>query len=147
MFQAEKGDTVKLHYTGKLEDGTIFDTSEDKDPLQFIIGKQEVIPGFEDGVIGMVPGENRTVTIAPEHAYGVSRSELVETVAREDLPQDLALKVGGQLEVTRQDNSVFLVMVDALTETTVTLNANHPLAGKTLLFDIDMLEVKKQPTA
>lgn len=144
MFQAEKGDTVKLHYTGKLEDGTVFDTSADKDPLQFIIGKQEVIPGFEEGVTGMVPGEKRTVTVPPDRAYGESRTDLIETVAREDLPQDLTLKVGGQLEVTRQDGSVFLVMVDALTETTVTLNANHPLAGKTLLFDVDMLDVKKK---
>lgn len=147
MFQAAKGDTVKVHYTGKLEDGTVFDSSEDKDPLLFIIGKQEVIPGFEQGVVGMVMGEKRTITIPAEQAYGVPREEMIETVERKDLPDDLDLKAGGQLEVTRQDGSVFLVMVDELTDTTATLNANHPLAGKELIFDIDMLEITKRPAS
>jgi peptidylprolyl isomerase len=143
MFHAAEGDTVKVNYTGRLTDGTVFDTSEDKSPLSFIVGKREVIPGFEKAVIGMVMGEKRTVTVPPDQAYGEPRAEMEEEIDRKDLPDDLDLKVGGQLEVTRQDGSVFLVMVTGLTETTVTLDANHPLAGKDLVFDIDMLEIKK----
>lgn len=143
MYYAAKGDTVKVHYTGRLSDGTVFDTSEDKAPLSFIIGKNEVITGFEEAVVGMVTGEKKTVSITPDKAYGESRENLVETVERNTLPQDLDLKVGGQLEVTRQDGSVFLVMVTSLEEDAVTLDANHPLAGKELIFDIAMLEIKK----
>lgn len=143
MFNAAVGDTVKVHYTGKLSDGTVFDTSEDKAPLNFILGRKEVIPGFEEAVIGMVMGEKKTVAISPDKAYGEKRKELVETVERDTLPADLDLRVGGQLEVTRQDGSVFHVMVTGLEEDTVTLDANHPLAGKDLIFEIAMLEIKK----
>jgi len=143
MFYAAAGDTVKVHYTGKLSDGTVFDDSRDQKPLHFILGKQEVIPGFEKAVIGMVQGEEKTVTIPPAQAYGTPREELIETVAKSDLPEDLDLVVGRQLEVTRQDGSVFLVMITALDESTVTLDANHPLAGKDLTFEIDLLEIKK----
>jgi peptidylprolyl isomerase len=143
MYYAAKGDTVKVHYTGKLSDGTLFDTSEDKAPLSFIIGKKEVIPGFEEAVVGMVTGEKKTVSIAPDKAYGESRENLVETVERGNLPSDVELKVGGQLEVTRQDGSVFHVMVTGLDKDMVFLDANHPLAGKELIFDIAMLEIKK----
>jgi peptidylprolyl isomerase len=143
MYYAAKGDTVKVHYTGKLSDGTVFDTSEDKAPLSFIIGKNEVIPGFEEAVVGMVTGEKKTVSILPGKAYGEARENLVETVERGTLPPDLELNVGGQLEVTRQDGSIFHVMVTALDEEEVTLDANHPLAGKELIFDIAMLEIKK----
>jgi peptidylprolyl isomerase len=143
MYYAAKGDTVKVHYTGKLSDGTLFDTSEDKAPLSFIIGKKEVIPGFEEAVVGMVAGEKKTVSITPDKAYGEPRENLVETVERGDLPSDVELRVGGQLEVTRQDGSVFHVMVTGLDKEVVTLDANHPLAGKELIFDIAMLEIKK----
>jgi len=143
MYYAAKGDTVKVHYTGKLSDGTLFDTSEDKAPLSFIIGKKEVIPGFEEAVVGMVAGEKKTVSIPADKAYGQSRENLVETVERSNLPADLDLKVGGQLEVTRHDGSIFHVKVTALEEGAVTLDANHPLADKELTFDIAMLEIKK----
>jgi peptidylprolyl isomerase len=143
MYYAAKGDTVKVHYTGKLSDGTLFDTSEDKAPLSFIIGKKEVIPGFEEAVVGMVAGEKKTVSITPDKAYGEPRENLVETVERSNLPSDVELRVGGQLEVTRQDGSVFHVMVTGLDKEVVTLDANHPLAGKELIFDIAMLEIKK----
>lgn len=143
MFYAAKGDTVKVHYTGRLSDGTVFDTSEDKAPLSFIIGKNEVIPGFEEAAVGMVTGEKKTVSVPAEKAYGPSRENLIETIERGDLPPDLDLRVGGQLEVTRQDSSIFLVMVTGLEGDSVTLDANHPLAGKELIFDIAMLEIKK----
>lgn len=143
MYYAAKGDTVKVHYTGRLSDGTVFDTSDDKAPLSFIIGKNEVISGFEEAVVGMVTGEKKTVSITPDKAYGELRENLAETVERGTLPPELDLKVGGQLEVTRQDGSVFPVMVTGLEGDAVTLDANHPLAGKELIFDIAMLEIKK----
>ena len=144
MFKAAAGDTVKVHYTGKLTDGTLFDTSMDKEPLQFIIGKHEVIAGFEEAVTGMVMGEKKTVVIPPEKAYGQPKAEALEQVERKDLPADLALKVGGQLEITRHDNTAFYVMITELTDTHVTLDANHPLAGKDLVFDIELLEIQQK---
>jgi peptidylprolyl isomerase len=143
MFKAESGDTVKVNYIGKLADGTIFDSSEGKPPLHFIIGKQEVIPGFDKAAHGMVQGENKSVTISCDDAYGPFHEKLVETVEISRLPADLQLVVGGQLEVSREDGEKMYFFIKELTETTVTLDANHPLAGKELTFEIEMLEVKK----
>jgi peptidylprolyl isomerase len=145
MLPAAKNDVVKVHYTGRLADGTVFDTSRDKKPLHFILGANEVIPGFDEAVTGMVRGEHKTVTIPPERAYGPVLKNLVEEVDRELLPGNLDLRVGASLEVTRQDGSVFRVAVVGINEKTVTLDANHPLAGKELTFDIEMLEVSKKP--
>ena len=146
MFQpAKAGDTVTVHYTGRLADGTIFDTSRDKRPLRFILGTGEVIQGFEEAVSGMVRGEQKTVTISPEAGYGASRPELVETVERNLLPADMTLQAGAQLEVTRQDGSTFLVMVREIAADQVTLDANHPLAGRELVFDIEVLEITPPP--
>ncbi len=146
MFEAQSGDTVKVHYTGKLADGTVFDTSEGKRPLTFNIGKKEVIAGFEQACTGMVMGEEKTVTIPPCYAYGEQDAKLVEEIPLADLPDDLELRVGGQLEITGQDGNILLVMVTGLNETTVTLDGNHPLAGKELTFAIRMEEIeKKQP--
>ncbi len=147
MFQAATGDTVKVHYTGKLADGTVFDTSRDKAPLHFILGKEEVIPGFESAVVGMVQGESKTVTVPADQAYGPHKQELVEKVDREILPADLNLQVGAQLEATMEDGSLLRVMVNDLSETQVTLDANHPLAGRELIFEIEMVEVNKKPAA
>ena len=147
MIQAAQGDTVKVHYVGRLEDGTVFDSSPAERPLHFIIGRQEVIPGFDAAVVGMVAGEKKRVTIAPDKAYGTPQKELIETVERSLLPEDLELRPGAQLEVTRQDGSRFHVMVKELSEKAVTLDANHPLAGRELIFDIDMLEVQRPPSA
>lgn len=141
MFVAKKGDTVKVHYTGCLSDGTVFDSSKDKEPLSFIIGKKEVISGFDEAVIGMVKGETKTVTIPPDKAYGAPKPALIEILKRSELPQDIQYQVGGQIEITRQDGSLFYVMVADLTEEEVTLDANHPLAGKSLIFEITMEEV------
>ncbi len=145
MFKAASGDTVKVHYTGKLTDGTLFDTSTDKDPLMFIVGKHEVIQGFEEAVTGMVVGEKKQVVISPEKAYGPSKPELCETLALADLPEHIQPKVGGQLEITRHNNTAFYVMITEVTDTHVTLDANHPLAGKDLVFDIEMLEITQNP--
>jgi peptidylprolyl isomerase len=141
MAQAKEGDLVKVHYSGKLEDGTEFDSSADRDPLEFTIGKGEVIPGFETAVSGMAPGESKTVNIPPEQAYGPHQEGMVAVLERKDVPADLELSVGNQLEVSQEGGDSFLVLVTDFSETTVTLDANHPLAGKTLVFDITLLEV------
>ena len=141
MAPAKKGDLVKVHYTGKLEDGTEFDSSAGQDPLEFTIGKGEVIPGFEEAVSGMTPGESKTVTIPPEQAYGMPKEEMVAVLERKDVPADLELAIGNQLEVSQESGDSFLVMVADLSETTVTLDANHPLAGKSLDFEITLQEV------
>ncbi|BCR05030.1 peptidyl-prolyl cis-trans isomerase [Desulfuromonas versatilis] len=143
MFQASEKDTVKVHYTGRLADGTVFDTSRDKKPLLFILGKKEVIPGFEEAVLGMVKGENKTVRIPAENAYGSHQAELVETLDRSLLPESLEVQVGRQLEITMQDGNLLRVMVTDLDENTITLDGNHPLAGKELTFDIELLEVTR----
>jgi peptidylprolyl isomerase len=143
MIRAAKEDTVKVHYTGRLDDGTIFDQSPEDRPLLFIIGRQEVIAGFDDAVEGMYQGESKTVTIPCEQAYGKSNPELLEQIERSLINDAVELRIGGQLEVTRHDGSVFHVMVKALSDERVTLDANHPLADKDLTFDIKLLEVKK----
>ncbi|MGK2944609.1 MAG: FKBP-type peptidyl-prolyl cis-trans isomerase [Desulfuromonadales bacterium] len=143
MIRAAKQDTVKVHYIGRLNDNTIFDQSPEDRPLHFIIGRQEVIAGFEDAVEGMYQGESKTVTIPCEKAYGISKPELLEQVDRSIIDNDVELQVGGQLQITKHDGSVLYVMVREITEERVTLDANHPLADKDLTFEIKMLEVKK----
>ncbi len=144
MIRAAKQDTIKVHYTGKLIDGTIFDQSPEDRPLHFIIGKQEVIAGFEEAVEGMYQGESKTVTIPYDKAYGSSKPELLEQVDRSSIGDEVELHVGGQLQITNQDGSILVVMVREITDDQVTLDANHPLAGKDLVFEIELLEVNKQ---
>jgi peptidylprolyl isomerase len=145
MIRADQGDIVKVHYTGKLTDGTVFDASPADRPLNFIIGKQEVIPGFEAAVAGMYLGENKSVTVPAEQAYGPHHERYVETLERSRLPAGVELQVGRQLEVTSANDERLLLLITALTETTVTLDGNHPLAGKDLHFDIELLAVDKKP--
>lgn len=141
MAQAKKGDVVKVHYAGRLEDGTEFDSSADSEPMEFTVGTEEVIPGFDQAVVGMAPGEAKTVTIASDQAYGPHLEEMVAEMARKDIPADLELAVGNRLEVSQEDGATFLVEVTDLSEDMVTLDANHPLAGKTLIFEISLLEI------
>ncbi len=143
MIRATKQDTVKVHYTGSLSDGTVFDQSPEDRPLLFIIGKNEVITGFEDAVEGMYQGESKTVTIPCEQAYGQSKPELLEQVDRTLIGEDVELHLGGQLQITNHDGSVLCVIVREITQDQVTLDANHPLAGKDLIFEIKLLEVDK----
>lgn len=143
MLKAETGDTVKVNYVGKLADGTIFDSSEGKPPLHFILGKQEVIPGFDQATRGMTQGEKKSVTIPSDEAYGPYHEKLVETVDKSLLPENLELTLGGQLEVSREDGQKMYFLIKELTEKTVTLDANHPLAGKQLSFEIELIEVSK----
>ena len=145
MLPAAKGDIVTVQYTGKLSNGEIFDASPDDRPLQFVIGKKEVIPGFESAVTGMVTGEKRTITIPAAEAYGQKLPERIEEIARARLPEKLNPRVGDRLEITGHDNSQRIVEVVAVSDQTLTLDGNHPLAGRDLTFDITMLEVVKQP--
>ena len=141
MAQAKIGDTVRVHYTSKFEDGMVFDTSIEDDPLEFTIGDGQVIPGFEDGVIGMSTGESKTVKATVDRAYGPHRDDLVLVVDRKQLPADLEPEVGQQLEGRQEDGQIILATVIDVTESSVTLDANHPLAGKNLIFDIELIEI------
>jgi peptidylprolyl isomerase len=141
MAQAQAGDLVRVHYTGRLADGTIFDTSMQREPLEFTLGEGELIPGFEQAVLGMTAGESRTATLLADQAYGPRRAERVIDVERHHLPPDLQPEVGQQLQMTRPDGTTLTVVVTAITETQVTLDANHPLAGKELIFDIMLVEI------
>ncbi len=145
MIRAARNNTVTVKYTGKLADGTIFDASPEDRPLSFVIGRGEVIKGFETAALGMTEGETKTVVIEPEQAYGEASPDRIEEINRTELPENLELVEGGQLEVTQNDGSILLLMIDKVTEEKVTLNANHPLAGKALTFDIEMLEIDTEP--
>lgn len=142
MTQAKQGDTVKVHYTGKLEDGSVFETSHDRQPLQFTIGKGEVIPGVEQAVTGMNIGESKTATLPLEEAYGPHRDDMVVTVNREQLPPDFKPEVGQRLEITQKNNEIILVTVTDSSDSSVTLDANHPLAGKKLTFELELVGVE-----
>ncbi len=146
MICAKKLDTVKVRYTGKIADGTVFDQSPDDRPLHFIIGKQEVIPGFDEAVEGMCQGESKTVMIPCDKAYGPSNPELLEQVERSLLGDDLELHLGGQLQITNNDGSVLCVMIREIADDHVTLDANHPLADRDLTFEIECLEVLTPPS-
>ena len=141
MVQAKNGDTVRVHYTGKLEDGTVFDSSTDRDPLEFTIGAGQIIPGFEEAVIGMNPGESKTTTISPDKAYGPHREDMVMVIDRNEFPERLELEVDQQLQIPVEDDRTIAVTVTHLSELSVTLDANHPLAGEDLTFDIELVEI------
>jgi len=141
MAQAKRGDTVRVHYTGRLEDGTVFDTSLNRHPLQFTLGNGQVIAGVENAITGMNIGESKTTVIPFEQAYGPRRDDMIVTVKRDELPPDLDAKVGQRLELTQMDNKTVLVTVIDVTESSLTLDANHPLAGKTLTFDIELVGI------
>lgn len=141
MTQAKAGDHVKVHYTGRLQNGTIFDSSRDREPLEFILGEGEVIPGFEQAVIGMELGETKTVTIPAEEAYGPRRDDLLIEVGRDQVAPGLELVVGQELQLRLQDGRIIPVTVAALTEETVTIDANHPLAGEDLIFEIELIAI------
>jgi len=141
VAQVKSGDKVKIHYTGKLNNETIFDSSVDREPLEFTVGDGKIIPGFEKAVLGMAPGESKTVTISPDMAYGTHREELVVDVERQYVPDNLDLKVGGFVQIRQRDGGVIQAKVTGVSESKVTLDANHPLAGKDLTFDIRLVEI------
>ncbi len=141
MSQAKNGDEVKVHYTGKLDNGTVFDSSTERPPLEFKIGSGSVIPGFEQGVIGMETGDTKTITIPPEEAYGSRREELVIDAKNADFPEHITPSVGLRLQISQPDGNVANVMITEIKEDMVTLDANHPLAGQILTFDIELVAI------
>ena len=169
MAQAKTGDKVKVHYTGTLEDGSVFDTSEDctekpddhscgcgsskginngcgcdshaTDPMEFVIGSGQLIPKFEAAVIGLEPGQSVTVTIQADDAYGQRAEEMVAVIERSEIPPDINPEPGHQMEVILEDGSPMPVLVTEVTETSITLDANHPLAGRDLTFAIRLIEI------
>lgn len=141
MAQAKSGDAVKVHYTGRLNDGRIFDTSVNEDALQLTIGENRLIPDFEGAIIGMNPGESKTIEVPADRAFGPYREEIVRTIDRSQFPTDLEPKVGQRLNATRTDGQTVTVTVTDVTESSVTLDANHPLAGEDLTFDVELIDI------
>jgi len=140
MAQVKKGDKVKAHYKGTLTDGTEFDNSAGKAPIVFEVGSGTLIPGFESAVVGMAPGEKKTFTVPVDDAYGPRRDELLLTVPKDQVPPDLDANVGDSLVLEREGQEI-QVQVKDVTDTGLTLDANHPLAGKELIFEIELVEI------
>lgn len=142
MAQAKSGDKVIVHYSGSLEDGTIFSsTYEEDEPFEFTIGEESVLPSFQNAVIGMNEGETKTISVPPADGYGEHKKEFVLKMERAQAPADLELEVGKRLQIRLNDGTTRLVTVMAITEDSVILDANDPLAGKTLKFEIELVEI------
>ena len=141
MTQAKNGDTVKIHYTGKLQDGTVFDSSSDREPLKFSIGSGQVIPGFEEAVTGMTVGEKKTALIPCDKAYGERNPSMVMIVDRKHVPADIDPDVGLRLQVGSPSGELIAVTVIEVSDTNITLDANPPLAGEDLTFELELVEI------
>ena len=141
MAGAKNGDKVRVHYTGKIEDGTVFDSSMDREPLEFTLGETGIIPGFQEMIVGMNPGDSKTDTIPSEKAYGEHVEEMVVAIERAKLPEDLDPEVGQYLQLSRPDGQVIPVHITGIDQTTITIDANHPLAGEDLIFEVELLEI------
>ena len=141
MATIKEGDTVKVHYTGTIADGTVFDSSKEREPLEFTIGEGKLIPGFEKAVVGMAVGDTSKVTIPSDEAYGEKREDMVIDVDKGQIPPDIKPEVGQQLQVQQKDGGAIPVVITEITDETVQLDANHPLAGQDLTFEIEVVEV------
>lgn len=141
MAQARTGNHVRVNFTGKLDDGTIFATSINDEPIEFTMGDNEVLPAIEDAVEGMEPGETKSIRIAAEDAFGLRREDLVQEIPKASLPQDMDVEVGQQLWVDEMDEEPITVSVVDVSDATVTIDANHPLAGEDLIFDLEVVGV------
>ncbi len=141
MSKIKNGDTIKVHYTGKFDDGEVFDSSQDREPLQFIVGSGQVIKGFDDGVIGLEAGDKKTIKIDAENAYGAERPDLIQIVERKHFPEHIKIEKDQFLELRQPDGSQIVVKIKEMNDNEVTLDANHPLAGKDLTFEIEIVEV------
>ena len=142
MPQSKEGDTVQVHYIGTLEDGTVFDQSAEDKPLEFIVGSGMLIPDFEAAVIGMEEGDTKTIHVEAANAYGVHREDLIIQVPRSEFPDHITPEVGQQLQLTQPDGHPLVVTVGSVTDTEVTLDANHALAGKDLTFAISLVNIR-----
>ncbi len=141
MSQAKSGDTVRIHYTGTLDDGTEFDSSAGREPLEFSLGGGQVIPGFDSAVTGMSVGDSKTVTIAPDAGYGPRHEQLVQQVPKSTLPEDIEPAVGMHLQSQTPDGQIMNLVVVEVAEESITLDANHPLSGQALTFAIELVEI------
>ncbi len=141
MQKAEEGNTIKIHYTGRLDDGTVFDSSREREPLEFKLGEGSLIKGFEDAVSGMAVGDKKTIHIPANEAYGERRDDLVLTVNKKQFPPDIEPKEGLMLSLRNPAGGMVEAMISEVTEDSVTLDANHPLAGKELTFDLELVEI------
>lgn len=141
MQQAKKGDTVKIHYHGRLTDGTTFDSSEGREPLEFELGGGQVIPGFDLGVTGMAIGEKKTINIPAAEAYGEKNEEMILEFPKAQFPEDMVPEIGMQLNMSNGQGQNFPVVIVEVKEEVVMLDANHPLAGKELIFDLELVEI------
>jgi peptidylprolyl isomerase len=141
MTTAKQGDTVQVHYTGKLEDGTVFDSSANREPLQFTIGAGQIITGFEHAVVGMTPGESKSATIVADQAYGQHREDMVLQVERDQFPSHISPEVGQRLQISQPNGQPIVVTITDVSQVNVTLDANHPLAGQDLTFDIELVAI------
>lgn len=141
MSQVKTGDTVKVHYSGTLDDGTQFDSSTGRDPLEFTIGAGQVIPGFDQAMIGMAVGDSKAVQIPCEEAYGHRNPDAIQQVSRDQIPANIDVSAGAQLQAQTPDGRQLLLTVVEANDDTVTLDANHPLAGQNLNFKITLVDI------
>lgn len=141
MTEVKSGDTVQIHYTGTLKDGTTFDSSQGRDPLEFVVGSGQIIPGLDSALPGMSEGDKKVVQVPSDEAYGPVNPEMRQAVPREGIPADIPLDPGTQLQMQTPEGQALPVTVVEVDETTVTLDANHPLAGKDLQFDIELVKI------
>lgn len=146
MAYPQSGDTVAIHYTGRLADGTVFDSSKERGPMEITVGGGEVIPKFEEAVTGMQPGDERTITIPAEQAYGPRREELLLEVDRSEFPDHIEPSVGLALEVRGDGGQPAIVRVADVSGDQITLDANHPLAGEDLTFDLELVAIRPRVT-
>jgi len=142
MPQAKNGDNVKIHYDGSLDDGTRFDSSVGRDPLEFTLGSGQVIPGFDNAVAGMAVGEKKSIRIPSDEAYGEHSEELIQQVPKSALPEEMEVSVGMPLQATGPAGEVVNMMVIEINEDSIQVDANHPLAGKALNFDIELVALE-----
>jgi FKBP-type peptidyl-prolyl cis-trans isomerase 2 len=143
MNQVKENNTVKVNYTGKLSDGQVFDSSEGKEPIEFTLGQGQLIPGFEKGLIDMELNEKKTITVGKEEAYGDVNKDLIQEVKKTELPQDMTPEVGMGLVSKSPDGQEMNLMVIEVKDESIVIDGNHPLAGKDLVFDLEVLEIKE----
>ena len=141
MSQVKIGDKVKVHYKGTLNDGSIFDSSQGREPLEFEVGSGQVIPGFDNAVVGLSQGESKTVNIPSAEAYGPYQENMVLAIEKDKFPEDLNLTVGEQLQIPSKEGQPVVVVIKEVTDENVTLDANHPLAGQDLNFNIELVGI------
>ena len=141
MSQAKNGDTVKVHFTGRLENGEVFVKSEEDQPVDLTLGTGELIPGVERTIVGMEVGEKKTIAVPPEQAYGPKQEDLMVEIDKSNLPEHVTPAIGKGLRIRQSDGDDINVIISGMTENTVTLDGNHPLAGGTLFFDLELVEI------